>query len=94
MYKLVSGSPAKHAGNIIQGSEDASVYSFNSGGRDYFGNAVSDSTAPHIGAYNANELLSGFTSQEEFNIPMIMPALTSLFAGILLAVGIRRKGTH
>ena len=94
MYKLVSGSPAKHAGNIIQGSEDASVYSFNSGGRDYFGNAVSDSTAPHIGAYNANELLSGFTSQEEFNIPMIMPALTSLLAGILLAVGIRRKGTH
>ncbi|MGB1191777.1 MAG: right-handed parallel beta-helix repeat-containing protein [Pseudomonadales bacterium] len=94
MYKLVSGSPAKHAGKIIQGSEDVSVYSFNNGGRDYFGNTVSDSIAPHIGAYNANELLSGFISEDEFNIPMITSTLTSLLAGVLLVISMRRKSPH
>lgn len=41
-YKLTAGSPAIGAGRIISGN----------GGRDYWGNAVSETTAPNIGAYN------------------------------------------
>ncbi|MDQ0933622.1 LamG-like jellyroll fold domain-containing protein [Streptomyces turgidiscabies] len=41
-YKLRSGSPAFGAGAVIA----------NNGGQDYFGNTVSSSTAPNIGAYN------------------------------------------
>lgn len=42
VYKLRSGSPALGAGVLVSGN----------GGKDYFGNAVSSSTAPNIGAYN------------------------------------------
>jgi Concanavalin A-like lectin/glucanases superfamily len=41
-YKLRSGSPALGAGALISGN----------GGLDYFGNTVSSSSAPNIGAYN------------------------------------------
>lgn len=41
-YKLTAGSPAIAAGRIISGN----------GGRDYWGNAVSGTIAPNIGAYN------------------------------------------
>lgn len=41
-YKLTAGSPAISAGRVISGN----------GGRDYWGNAVSATTAPNIGAYN------------------------------------------
>jgi hypothetical protein len=41
-YRLRAGSPALGAGVIIPGS----------GGRDYWGNPVSATAAPHIGAYN------------------------------------------
>jgi hypothetical protein len=41
-YQLLSGSPAIGAGTVISGN----------GGLDYFGNAVSSSAAPNIGAYN------------------------------------------
>jgi hypothetical protein len=41
-YTLQSGSPASGAGVLIS----------NNGGRDFFGNAVSSSAAPNIGAYN------------------------------------------
>ena len=92
MYKLLSGSPAKHAGKIIQGSADAFAYVYNNGGRDYFGNEVSDSLPPHIGAYNANELLSAIGSQEEFSIPMIFSSLAFLLAGMLILIGVRNKG--
>lgn len=41
-YKLVSGSPAIGTGTVIS----------NNGGKDYFGNAVSSTSAPNRGAYN------------------------------------------
>ncbi|MXV15782.1 hypothetical protein [Hufsiella ginkgonis] len=41
-YKLQSGSVALLAGKVITGN----------GGKDYFGNPVSSTTAPNIGAYN------------------------------------------
>ncbi|MFC7626019.1 carbohydrate binding domain-containing protein [Microlunatus sp. GCM10028923] len=40
-YKLTAGSPALSKGRLIA----------DNGGRDYWGNAVSATTAPHIGAY-------------------------------------------
>lgn len=42
VYELQSGSPALGAGTLISGN----------GGQDYFGNAVSATAAPNIGAYN------------------------------------------
>ncbi|MCU1528940.1 MAG: LamG protein [Frondihabitans sp.] len=42
VYKLRSGSPALGAGAVVSGN----------GGLDYFGNAVSSTAAPNIGAYN------------------------------------------
>lgn len=41
-YQLRSGSPALGAGALISGN----------GGTDFFGNAVSSSSAPNVGAYN------------------------------------------
>ncbi|WP_306904374.1 LamG domain-containing protein [Arthrobacter pascens] len=41
-YQLRSGSPALGTGQLVSGN----------GGLDYFGNPVSSSTAPNIGAYN------------------------------------------
>lgn len=41
-YKLLAGSPALGSGMVVP----------NSGGRDYWGNPVSSTTAPNIGAYN------------------------------------------
>lgn len=41
-YKLLTGSPAIGSGILITGN----------GGKDYWGNAVSSSAAPHRGAYN------------------------------------------
>ena len=53
----MTGSPAKFAGEIISGSSDYVDYNQNNGGQDFFGNSVSNSSSPHIGAYNGNELL-------------------------------------
>ncbi|MEO7124217.1 MAG: LamG domain-containing protein, partial [Lacisediminihabitans sp.] len=43
-YQLLTGSPAIGAGTLISGN----------GGLDYFGNAVSSTAAPSIGAYNGS----------------------------------------
>ena len=42
VYQLLSGSPALGAGAVISSN----------GGKDYFGNAVSSTAAPNVGAYN------------------------------------------
>ncbi|MFC4775726.1 CARDB domain-containing protein [Paenibacillus sp. GCM10023252] len=53
-YKLLTGSPALAAGAVIP----------NNGGKDYWGNAVSATAAPNIGAYNgAATSLSGVDLQ-------------------------------
>ena len=53
----MTGSPAKFTGEIISGSSDYVDYNQNNGGQDFFGNSVSNSSSPHVGAYNSNELL-------------------------------------
>jgi hypothetical protein len=53
-YKLQSGSPAFGKGILINGSSDTSNFIQNNGGRDYFGNSVSNSEKPNIGAYNGS----------------------------------------
>ena len=47
-YQLLTGSPALSAGALISGN----------GGTDFFGNSVSASTAPNIGAYNGAAVAS------------------------------------
>ncbi|MBQ2677254.1 MAG: discoidin domain-containing protein [Clostridia bacterium] len=49
-YVLKQGSPAIGAGRVIE----------NNGGRDYFGNPVSATAAPNIGAYNGPGVDSSF----------------------------------
>jgi hypothetical protein len=39
---------------LINGSSDTSDFIQNNGGRDYFGNSVSNSEKPNIGAYNGS----------------------------------------
>jgi|TARA_B100001105_G_scaffold254406_1_gene250190 hypothetical protein len=53
-YKLQPGSPAIGKGILINGSTDSKNFIQNNGGRDYFGNSVSNSEKPNIGAYNGS----------------------------------------
>ena len=53
-YKLKSGSPAIKAGIVINGSSNVKNFIQNNGGKDFFGNNVSDTEKPNIGAYNGN----------------------------------------
>ena len=41
-------------GILITGSNDVKNFINNNGGRDYFGNSVSNSEKPNIGAYNGS----------------------------------------
>ena len=47
-YKLLAGSPAVGAGLLIPAR----------GGRDYWGNPISESRTPHVGAYNGSPVQS------------------------------------
>jgi len=51
-YKLQSDSSIIGQGILINGSSDSTNFVQNNGGRDYFGNTVSDSHNPNIGAFN------------------------------------------
>ena len=53
-YKLQADSPAIGKGILINGSTNASNFIQNNGGKDYFGNSVSNSQKPNIGAYNGS----------------------------------------
>ena len=53
-YKLKSGSPALKTGILINGSSNSKNFIQNNGGKDYFGNNVSNTEKPNIGAYNGN----------------------------------------
>ena len=53
-YKLQPLSPAIGKGILITGSNDVKNFINNNGGRDYFGNSVSNSEKPNIGAYNGS----------------------------------------
>ena len=91
MYKLLTGSNAKYAGAIINTSINPFDYSNNNGGLDYFGNAVSDSTAPHIGAYNANELLASYVGVDEVEIPTLTILLSIILSIIMMAIFLINK---
>ena len=91
MYKLLSGSNAKYAGAIINASINPLDYSNNNGGLDYFGNAVSNSIAPHIGAYNANELLASYVGVEEVEIPTLTILLSIILSIIMMVIFIINK---
>ena len=52
-YQLQTGSPAIGAGTLISGN----------GGLDFFGNAVSSTAAPNIGAYNGSGTGGGTSSE-------------------------------
>ena len=49
-YKLKSDSPALKTGILISGSSNPKNFIENNGGKDYFGNNVSNSEKPNIGA--------------------------------------------
>ena len=55
-FKLQAESPAIHAGKLIYSAENTASFSCfdNNGGIDYFGNSVSFTQNPNIGAYNGN----------------------------------------
>ena len=53
-YKLQADSPAIGKGILINGSSDNRDFIKNNGGKDYFGNSVSNTEKPNIGAYNGS----------------------------------------
>ena len=63
-YKIQNSSIAIGNGKLISGSNDSTNYLNNNGGKDYFGNLVSNSLPPNIGAYNG-ESLSGYNTLKE-----------------------------
>ena len=52
MYQLQSHSPIIGMGKLISGSTDTLNFMQNNGGMDYFGNFVSSTDPPNIGASN------------------------------------------
>ncbi len=88
-YKLLSGSSAISAGALIAGSLDNSDYRYNNGGLDFFGNMVSESLPPHIGAYNGNEF-SGVDS-DAVEAPILSFPWLILLTGILMTIATRNK---
>ena len=63
-YKIQNSSIAIGNGKLISGSNDSTNYLNNNGGKDYFGNLVSNSLLPNIGAYSG-ESLSDYNSLKE-----------------------------
>ena len=72
-FVLQPESPAINSGKLIYNSEISSTFDYfhNNGGIDYFGNPVSNSSQPNIGAYNGEVGVSaffGFELEESFNM--------------------------
>ena len=55
-YQIYNSSPAYGNGFLVNGSNDTTDYLHHNGGQDYFGNPVSHSIAPNIGAFNGTAL--------------------------------------
>ena len=62
LYKIQNNSIAIGNGKLISGSNDSTNYLNNNGGKDYFGNIVSNSTPPNIGAFNGEENQSSYNT--------------------------------
>ena len=75
MYQLQGNSPFIGAGKLISGSSDTTNYLNNNGGRDYFGNIISDINPPCIGAFNLISLNTP-NSKKNLNIKAV-PSMTT-----------------
>jgi hypothetical protein len=63
-YKVQTNSPAIRSGRLINGSTDPTNYLNNNGGKDYFGNSISNFDPPSIGAFN-EQLLNNINFFED-----------------------------
>ncbi len=68
MYKLLEGSPSLGTGHLINGSSNSLDYLNHNGGRDFFGNLVSNSEPPNIGAYNGPGITLGINDYKRMKI--------------------------
>ena len=66
-YKISNSSIAIGNGKLISGSSDPLNYLNNNGGQDYFGNPLSQSDLPNIGAYNGDVIILGCTYSQATN---------------------------
>ncbi|MDG1690224.1 MAG: T9SS type A sorting domain-containing protein, partial [Flavobacteriales bacterium] len=62
------------SGKLISGSNDLTNYLNNNGGKDYFGNLVSNTSPPNIGAFNG-ENQSSFNSLKKQSL-IAYPSVT------------------
>ena len=74
LYKIQNNSIAIGNGKLISGSNDSTNYLNNNGGKDYFGNLVSNTSPPNIGAFNG-ENQSSFNSLKKQSL-IAYPSVT------------------
>ena len=70
-FQLQPGSPAIGEGTLISGSENPLDFLTNNGGRDFFGQPVSPSAQPSIGAIQSS--ICGSNSQWDISAGSCMP---------------------
>ena len=66
-YKTFASSIAIGNGKLINGSNETIDYLHNIGGQDYFGNPLSQSEPPSIGAFNGHAMILGCTYSNATN---------------------------
>ena len=74
MYQIQSQSPVIGMGKLISGSTDPLNFLQNNGGMDYFGNLVSSTASPNIGA--SNHLNTLIENQSKKNKVIAYPTFT------------------
>ena len=74
LYKIQNNSIAIGNGKLISGSNDSTNYLNNNGGKDYFGNFVSNTSPPNIGAFNGDNI-SSYNSLKKQTI-IVYPSVT------------------
>ena len=74
MYQIQSQSPVIGMGKLISGSSDPLNFLQNNGGMDYFGNLVSSTVSPNIGA--SNHLNTLIENQSKKNKVIAYPTFT------------------
>ncbi len=72
-YQVYNNSVAINNGRLISGSNNMLDYLENNGGRDYFGNPVSNDTPPTIGAFNYNTSNNNIYNDIEESSVIIYP---------------------
>ena len=58
VYRVQNNSIVNGNGKLISGSSNSINYLENNGGKDYFGNSVSNISPPSIGAFNGGDLIN------------------------------------